>query len=94
MPNWRIAASHGPQPVEILEAYGGTVEGEALIHVGYAEGLRARGDIEGSKKAIQKARDRLLARASMIRTPELRRGFMERLAEHSRILMRAGEWLA
>ena len=84
----------GAEAMEILEAYGGTVEGEALIHIGYAEGLRARGDIEGSKKAILYARDRLLARAAMIRTPELRRGFMERLAEHSRILMRAGEWLA
>jgi tetratricopeptide (TPR) repeat protein len=84
----------GAEAMEILETYGGTVEGEALIHVGYAEGLRARGDIEGSKKAIGKARERLLARAAMIRTPELRRGFMERLHEHSRILMRAGEWLA
>ena len=84
----------GAEAMEILETYGGTVEGEALIHVGYAEGLRARGDIEGSKKAILFARERLLARAAMIRTPELRRGFMERLAEHSRILMRAGEWLA
>ena len=44
--------------------------------------------------AIQMARERLLARAAMIRTPELRRGYMERLHEHSRILMRAGEWLA
>jgi tetratricopeptide (TPR) repeat protein len=84
----------GAEGMEILEAYGGTVEGEALIHIGYAEGLRARGDIEGSKKAIRKARERLLARAAMIHTAELRRGFMERLQEHSRILMRAGEWLA
>jgi hypothetical protein len=84
----------GAEAMEILETYGGTVEGEALIHIGYAEGLRGRGDIEGSKKAIARARERLLARAAMIQTPELRRAFMERLAEHSRILMRAGEWLA
>ena len=84
----------GAEAMEILETYGGTVEGEALIHIGYAEGLRGKGDIEGSKKAIARARERLLARAAMIRTPELRRGYMERLHEHSRILMRAGEWLA
>ena len=84
----------GAEAMEILETYGGTVEGEALINVGYAEGLRGQGDIEGSKKAILHARERLLARAAMIQTPELRRGFMERLHEHSRILMRAGEWLA
>ncbi len=84
----------GAEAMKILEDYGGTIEGEALIYIGYAEGLRARGDIEGSRKAIAAARDRLLARAAMIKTPELRRGFMERLQEHGRILMRAGEWLA
>lgn len=84
----------GAQAMEILEAYGGTVEGEALIHIGHAEGLRGKGDLVGSKRAIAAARDRLLARAAMIKTPELRRGFMERLGEHTRILMRAGEWLA
>jgi tetratricopeptide (TPR) repeat protein len=84
----------GAEAMTILEAYGGTIEGEALIRIGYAEGLRGRGDIEGSKRAIMAARDRLLARAAMIKTPELRRGYLERLREHGRILMRAGEWLA
>lgn len=84
----------GAEAMKILEAYGGTIEGEAIIYIGYAEGLRGKGDIEGSKKAIFAARERLLARAAKIKSPELRRGFMERLAEHSRILMRAGEWLA
>ena len=84
----------GAAGMKILETYGGTIEGEALIFIGYAEGLRAKGDIEGSKKAIAEARDRLLARAAKIKTPELRREFMERLKEHGRILMRAGEWLA
>ncbi len=84
----------GAEAMKILEAYGGTIEGEAIIYIGHAEGLRGQGDIEGSKKAIAKARDRLLERAARIQTPELRRGFMERLKEHGRILMRAGEWLA
>ena len=83
----------GAEAMKILETYGGTIEGEALIYIGYAEGLRGEGDIEGSKAAIATARERLLRRAAMIKTPELRRGFMERLKEHGRILMRAGEWL-
>jgi tetratricopeptide (TPR) repeat protein len=84
----------GTKAMKILEAYGGTIEGEAIVYIGYAEGLRAKGDVEGSKKAIAAARDRLLSRAALIKTPELRRGFMERLAEHTRILTRTGEWLA
>jgi tetratricopeptide (TPR) repeat protein len=84
----------GAQAMKILETYGGTIEGEAIIYIGHAEGLRGKGDIEGSKAAIAAARDRLLSRASKIKSPELRRAFMERLAEHGRILMRAGEWLA
>jgi serine/threonine protein kinase len=84
----------GAAGMKILETYGGAIEGEPLIYIGYAEGLRGKGDIEGSRKAIAEARDRLLARAAKIKTPELRRDFMERLREHGRILMRAGEWLA
>jgi tetratricopeptide (TPR) repeat protein len=84
----------GKEAMTILEAYGGTIEGEALIYIGHAEGLRARGDLEGSKRAIAAARDRVLSRASKIKSQELRRGFLERLAEHTRILTRAGEWLA
>ncbi len=80
--------------MKILSAYGGTIEGEAIVHIGHAEGLRAKGDIEGSRIAIAAARDRLLARAAKITNAELRRGFMDRLREHGRILMRAGEWLA
>ena len=88
------AYAAGAEGMKLLEACGGTIEGEALVHIGHAEGLRAKGDLEGSKVAIAAARDRLLARAAKIKTPELRRGFIERLQEHTRILMRAGEWLA
>jgi tetratricopeptide (TPR) repeat protein len=84
----------GAEAMAILETYGGTIEGEAIVFIGHAEGLRAKGDLEGSKRAIAAARDRVLARAARIKTPELRRGYMERLHEHTRILMRAGEWLA
>ncbi|HSO36558.1 MAG TPA: hypothetical protein VLT33_28730, partial [Labilithrix sp.] len=84
----------GVEAMRLLEACGGTVEGEAIIRIGHAEGLRARGDLAASRVAIAAARDHLLARAAKIKSLELRRGFMERLQEHGRILMRAGEWLA
>ncbi|MBS2016994.1 MAG: protein kinase [Deltaproteobacteria bacterium] len=88
------AYAAGVEAMKILQTYGGSIEGEAIIHIGYAEGLRAKNDIEGSKAAIAAARDRLLARARKIENPELRKGFMENLKEHQRILLRAGEWLA
>jgi tetratricopeptide (TPR) repeat protein len=84
----------GVEAMRLLVACGGTIEGEAIVQIGYAEALRAKGDVEGSCRAIAAARDRLLARAERIEVPELRRGFMERIQEHGRILMRAGEWLA
>ncbi|HEY8072944.1 MAG TPA: hypothetical protein VIF62_02510, partial [Labilithrix sp.] len=82
------------EAMRILDSVGGTLEGELLVRIAYAEGLRARGDVEGSKKAIREARDRLLERSKRIKNPEWRRQFLEKLGEHQRILMRAGEWLA
>jgi eukaryotic-like serine/threonine-protein kinase len=87
------AHAAGRDAMEELEGLGGTMEGEALVRLGYAEGLSAKGDLEGSRRAIAVARNRLLARAAGIDDPEWKRFFMERLAEHTRILVRAGEWL-
>jgi len=87
------AHAAGNEAMRLLREFGGTIEGEAFAYLGYAEGLRAKGDVEGSKAAIAVARDRLLARAARIKDPELRRGFLEHLREHRRILGRAGEWL-
>jgi len=83
----------GQEAMRLLREYGGTIEGEAIVYIGYAEGLRAKRDLEGSKVAITAARDRLLERASRISDPELRKGFLSQLREHQRILLRAGEWL-
>ncbi len=88
------AYAAGMEAMQVLLACGGTVEGEAIVRIGHAEGLRAKGDIDGSRRAIAEARDHLLAKAGKIKSVELRRGFMERMQEHGRILMRAGEWLA
>src|SRR5206468_12270648 len=45
----------GKEAIDILERLGGTIEAEAIVRLGWAECLRAKGDIEGSKKAIAEA---------------------------------------
>ncbi len=87
------ALEAGTEAMRILERLGGTTEGESIARLGHAEGLYAAGDIEGAKKAIAVARDRLVARANRIENPEWRKYFLNRLQEHRRILARAGEWL-
>jgi eukaryotic-like serine/threonine-protein kinase len=83
----------GTEAMRLLEEIGGVGEGETVIRLAYAEALHARGDHEGAKKAIASARDRLLARAAKIRSPEYKRSFLGVVRENVRTLMRAGEWL-
>jgi tetratricopeptide (TPR) repeat protein len=83
----------GSEAMRILERLGATVEGESVVRVGYAECLYAKGDVEGAKKAIAAARDRLLERANRIKNPEWRKNFLGTIQEHLRTLARAGEWL-
>jgi tetratricopeptide (TPR) repeat protein len=84
----------GSEAMRLLEQIGGVGEGEALIRLAYAEALHMRGDVEGAKKAIAAARDRLLLRASKIKNPEYKRCFLGVVREHVRTFARAGEWLA
>ncbi len=77
----------------IFEGLGGTVEGEALIRVAWAQALYATGQVDLARRAILAARERLLRRAAKIQNPEWRKSFLERIREHLRILARAGEWL-
>jgi eukaryotic-like serine/threonine-protein kinase len=83
----------GSEAMRVFEQLGGTVEGESVIRVAWAEALYAKGDIEGAKKAIKIARDRLLERAAKIKNPEWRKNFIGTIQEHNRTLARAGEWL-
>lgn len=83
----------GSEAMRIFEQLGGTVEGESVIRVAWAEALFAKGDVEGAKKAIKIARDRLLERANKIKNPEWRKNFIGTIQEHNRTLARAGEWL-
>ncbi len=83
----------GSEAMRILERLGATVEGESVVRIGYAEGLYAKGDIEGAKEAVAAARDRLLERANRIKNPSFRKNFLGTIQEHLRTLARAGEWL-
>lgn len=83
----------GSEAMRVFEQLGGTVEGESVIRVGWAEALYAKGDVEGAKKAIKIARDRLMERANKIKNPEWRKNFIGTIQEHNRTLARAGEWL-
>src|SRR5258706_16364722 len=57
----------GSEALRLFEEIGGTIEGESVVRIGYAEALNAKGDVQGAKKAVAAARDRLLARANRIK---------------------------
>ena len=79
---------------ELLQELGHLEEGEALVRVVHAEALRARGDMEGSRAAIEEARRELLQRAEKIKDETRRRSFLERVPENARTLSLAATWLA
>jgi tRNA A-37 threonylcarbamoyl transferase component Bud32/tetratricopeptide (TPR) repeat protein len=74
-----------------LEAAGKTAIGEAAIRLVHAEALQATGDDAGARAALATAKERLLARAKTLTDPQLRRGFLEDVAENARTLHLAGE---
>lgn len=83
----------GAEAMRLLEQVGGVAEGEALIRLAWAEGLAAKGDMDGARVAIAAARGRLLARAAKMKSAEYKRSFLGVVREHVRTLARAGEWL-
>ena len=73
---------------------GGTVEeGEARIRLAHAEALEAKGLHAEARRAIAKARARLLERAACISDLGLRGGFLWRVAENAYTLALARQWL-
>jgi len=87
------AFAAGSEAMKLLEQLGGAFEGAAVVQVAFAEALNAKGDVEGAKRAVAVARERLLERASRIKNLEWRKNFLGTIQEHVRILARAGEWL-
>jgi tRNA A-37 threonylcarbamoyl transferase component Bud32/tetratricopeptide (TPR) repeat protein len=66
-----------------LEAAGKTAVGEAAIRLANVEALLATGEREAAMAALATAKERLLARAKTIHDPELRRAFLEGVAENA-----------
>jgi tetratricopeptide (TPR) repeat protein len=66
-----------------LEKAGKTAIGEAAIRLAHAEALLATGDRDAARAALATARERLAARAGTIHDAELRRGFLENVAENA-----------
>ena len=84
------AAEESAQAAALLD--GVAEDGETLIRLTRAQALRAVGDHEGSLRAIEIARDRLLERAARIRDATFRQGFLERVPESAETLRLAREW--
>ncbi|MBI2892626.1 MAG: protein kinase [Deltaproteobacteria bacterium] len=77
----------------LLEDRGKAPEGEAIVRVAHAEALARTGDVDGSRSAIRKAREILLARAEAIGDPAARAAFLSGVPANARTLELAREWL-
>jgi tetratricopeptide (TPR) repeat protein len=75
-----------------LEALGGIDEGEATVRLVFAEAVHASGDAVTARMAIAAAKDRLLARARLIRREEWRRSFLESVPDNARTLALSAAW--
>jgi serine/threonine protein kinase/tetratricopeptide (TPR) repeat protein len=87
------AMTHAQAAMAMLEEMGGVDEGEAMIRLAHVEGLLGVGRDDEAKAALTRARDRLLDRAALIRSPELRASFLERVPENARTLALASAHL-
>jgi eukaryotic-like serine/threonine-protein kinase len=76
----------------LLETLRGADEGEAYVRLAHAEALKANGEDDAARDAIQAMRIWLLDRAARISDPGLARSFLERVPENARALALAGAW--
>jgi serine/threonine protein kinase/tetratricopeptide (TPR) repeat protein len=86
-----LIAAHDAKAM--LDATGGVEEGEALVHVVYAEALAHAGDPEAARAAIQAAAERLRARASWLTDPAMRESFLTLVPENARTMELSRMWL-
>jgi eukaryotic-like serine/threonine-protein kinase len=81
------------EATELLEQLGGIDEGESLVRLVHAEAVWANGDVEGARRIVGTARERLLARAAKISDPAWRQSFLERVPENARTMALARLWV-
>jgi hypothetical protein len=79
------------QALAAMDALRGVEEGESIVRLAHAESLRASGDVDGSRRAIAQARDRILERAAKI-GDRWRQSFLVNVPENARTLALAKEW--
>jgi hypothetical protein len=85
------ARERAGEALGLLEALG-SIEGEGLIRLVFAEALMACGEREASRGAIDAARARLLERAGRIEDDELRASFLTAVWENARTIELAHSW--
>lgn len=88
-----VALAYAKEAIALLESSGVFVEAEAYVRLSYAEALHETGAFEQARAAILHAKERLLERASHIRSATRRAGFLEKPREHARTLALADLWL-
>ncbi|HMJ14036.1 MAG TPA: protein kinase [Polyangiaceae bacterium] len=87
------ALPHAREARQLLAELGCVAEGEAHIRLTHARALHAAGLRQEAEQAIHEARERLLARASDVKDPNLRRQFLHKPALHARTFELAQAWL-
>ena len=75
----------------LFDSVGGPEENEASVMLALAEAHAAVGDRQRARATLEDARERLLARAARVEEPARRRGLLERVPTHARILELAGQ---
>lgn len=78
--------------MSILDTAGVIQDGEALLRLVHAEALHATGDHERGRLAIAAAHAWLCRQAEQIENPAWRQSFLDRVAEHRRIMELARTW--
>jgi tetratricopeptide (TPR) repeat protein len=76
---------------ELLEEIRSTGDGEAMVRLVYAEVLAEHGRLDEAGRVIEKARDRLLARADAM-PADVKETFLTRVTEHARTLELWERW--
>ncbi len=69
-----------------LESIGGVEEGEALMRFAYARALEVGGDLDGARREILLAKEKVEHAAGRIQDPQVRARFLARIPEHRQTL--------
>jgi tetratricopeptide (TPR) repeat protein len=92
----RLGAGHAREALALtreatapIDAGSGYADGESIARLLHAEALEACGDAAGARAALERARERLLARAGRIEDPAMREAYLA-LPENARVLELAG----